>query len=1053
VKTSLNSPLRYLPLASLVLAGVALATDPPLYWDQPDGAAVRQGYHIEWQRSAESGAAGEMIIAWSDTRFGMRDLFAQKVDASSPTSPAQWSSDDAEHGMVDALIVNDGPIRQEDPVLISDGDGGAIISWIDFSDDLAGDIYVNRLANGDGDGQLMWGESGVLLCDDCSNGSENMSKSHCIDGSGGAWIAWSDRRGSNWDLYISHVLADGSIDSNFGVNGRLVAGEVGDQRVMTMEHDGAGGAFIAWLDKRDAANDDIYIEHVLANGDFVNDDNGAPVAVQDGRQFSTKVTSDGGTGCFVAWVDQRSDNAGDIYVQHYNSALEASFSEGGVPIANQLNNAEKNPRLADAGDGTTLLMWEDNRNDPGNTQADIFVQKLTVGNLEMWTAGGVAATTADGNQEQARVVGDGNGGGFVVWQDYRHESWAAIYGQKIDASGSVEWDASGELVVDRADIEADAIAPALRLDNAGGLFVAWGDLSRGSLGIFTQHLNAAGARTFDDIGDDSAWGISGSCSNVKNIAVADGAMAFWVDPRNAGGPHIYMQHLDAQTGTAMLEVNGVPVDLTLDGGQLNYRAIADNAGGAYVLIEAGSDRAQQAWLTRIDASGEMIWDEAKPVTPGFNTESGLEYQERTKLIMSGDNVVVGWSGVDTDYAEFFAEVGLQAFTPDGVALWGDDGLRITATDDIHEKMDDIVAGANGSVWVLWDSGNWMDTNVLCQLVNSSGELQLDVAGLPFADGDGKQESAIACAGTDGQIIGVWLDYAAEGSNSDLIARAMNTSGAVVWTTEVDMRTASQKTPVILSDRHGGAYIAYSDFSNGENDDIYQRHLLADGSLLWNDANGDVYVAAGTQEDVAATVVPREGWNGLVVALSAEETAMDTSGYKDIFAVDSHTGPAGDIAETRYDGEVFHFFHTQREPYVSYDLGDGVYLSWVDMRASGKEDIKDIYTTRLAFTDTAVEPPHCVEQRGFQLAPCFPNPFNPTTTLSYQLVRPMEIKLSVYNLQGQLVRVLEEGLVLAGTHRVHFDARAADGRPLSSGMYVARFEAEGFQENQKMLLVK
>ena len=45
-----------------------------------DGAPIRQGQHIEWQRTAGSGEPGEIIFAWSDTRFGGRDIYAQKVD-------------------------------------------------------------------------------------------------------------------------------------------------------------------------------------------------------------------------------------------------------------------------------------------------------------------------------------------------------------------------------------------------------------------------------------------------------------------------------------------------------------------------------------------------------------------------------------------------------------------------------------------------------------------------------------------------------------------------------------------------------------------------------------------------------------------------------------------------------------------------------------------------------------------------------------------------------------------------------------------------------------
>ena len=47
---------------------------------QDNGVPVRQGIHIEWQRTGDIGAQGEMIFAWSDTRYGGRDIYAKKID-------------------------------------------------------------------------------------------------------------------------------------------------------------------------------------------------------------------------------------------------------------------------------------------------------------------------------------------------------------------------------------------------------------------------------------------------------------------------------------------------------------------------------------------------------------------------------------------------------------------------------------------------------------------------------------------------------------------------------------------------------------------------------------------------------------------------------------------------------------------------------------------------------------------------------------------------------------------------------------------------------------
>jgi hypothetical protein len=87
-------------------------------------------------------------------------------------------------------------------------------------------------------------------------------------------------------------------------------------------------------------------------------------------------------------------------------------------------------------------------------------------------------------------------------------------------------------------------------------------------------------------------------------------------------------------------------------------------------------------------------------------------------------------------------------------------------------------------------------------------------------------------------------------------------------------------------------------------------------------------------------------------------------------------------------------------------------------------------------------------QAFALAPAFPNPFNPTTTLSYTLAETSTVRLAVYDVAGRQVAVLSDGLQTSGTHQVNFDAAG-----LPAGLYLARLEANGRSETQKLLLVK
>jgi len=94
-------------------------------------------------------------------------------------------------------------------------------------------------------------------------------------------------------------------------------------------------------------------------------------------------------------------------------------------------------------------------------------------------------------------------------------------------------------------------------------------------------------------------------------------------------------------------------------------------------------------------------------------------------------------------------------------------------------------------------------------------------------------------------------------------------------------------------------------------------------------------------------------------------------------------------------------------------------------------------------------------RTIELAQNHPNPFNPTTTIAFTLPRPQHIRLAVYNLRGQLVARLAEGVYAAGTHRVVFSTGVgATGRSsLSSGVYLYRLTSESGAVSRKMVLVR
>ncbi len=93
-----------------------------------------------------------------------------------------------------------------------------------------------------------------------------------------------------------------------------------------------------------------------------------------------------------------------------------------------------------------------------------------------------------------------------------------------------------------------------------------------------------------------------------------------------------------------------------------------------------------------------------------------------------------------------------------------------------------------------------------------------------------------------------------------------------------------------------------------------------------------------------------------------------------------------------------------------------------------------------------------ETRGIQ-ACNYPNPFNPQTNISYTLENAGQVKVSIFNLRGQELRVLFSGSQSAGEHTVRWDGKLANGESAGSGTYLYRIETVGQVTTNKMILMK
>ena len=160
-------------------------------------------------------------------------------------------------------------------------------------------------------------------------------------------------------------------------------------------------------------------------------------------------------------------------------------------------------------------------------------------------------------------------------------------------------------------------------------------------------------------------------------------------------------------------------------------------------------------------------------------------------------------------------------------------------------------------------------------------------------------------------------------------------------------------------------------------------------------------------------------------------------------------------------------------------GEDQIIAWLDMRVAGEVDsgtvallfdsapertflttvnYSDITAQQIQLIDGSVDITVGVQgpagrPEAFALLQNYPNPFNPETEIRYALPRPSAVRLSLFNLTGQQVRVLVDAAQPAGWHRVRWDGRDSAGKRLPSGFYFYHLQADGFSATRRLLLLR
>jgi len=440
----------------LSIACAAGLTDPARAQLEPstcwvvDGIPVAAAPNAQAEPAAVADGAGGAIVVWTDSRAGGfdNDIYAVRVTQTGAVAPG-WP--------VNGIAVCNATGNQNTPKIVADGSGGAIVTWTDGrlrQGPIAhSDIYAQRIT-ANGTIASGWPANGLGVC---TQDSSQFGPEITTNGSGGAIVAWEDKRGgyAALDIYVQQVTTTGGIAPGWPTNGIPLCVAFGTQDALHMISDGAGGAIATWLDGRNGINtSDIYAQRVTGGGTIPPGwpVNGVALCTAANNQGPSAIISDGQGGAIVTWQDCRVNcdivnGGGDIYAQRV-------LSDGlpGWPIRDGLAVCTvgcETPAILPDSAGGAFICWSDKRS--GNR--DVYIQRITgSGSVAAgWPSTGVPLCVADGNQIETCLVADGSNGAIAAWTDWRRGGPPTnglspdIYAQRVTSNGSIGegWPATG----------------------------------------------------------------------------------------------------------------------------------------------------------------------------------------------------------------------------------------------------------------------------------------------------------------------------------------------------------------------------------------------------------------------------------------------------------------------------------------------------------------------------------------------------------------------------------------------------------------------------------
>ncbi len=449
--------------------------------------------------------------------------------------------------------------------------------------------------------------------------------------------------------------------------------------------------------------------------------------------------------------------------------------------------------------------------------------------------------------------------------------------------------------------------------------------------------------------------------------------------------------------------------------------LALQPGGNIAVVGVSGQLPRNLATVVHDPAGNLVWEVLRPVEGWFS----MDHQPSLAVADDGALTV---AAPDQD------RILVVRYSPAGELLWE---LLLPALGLDMDLPCDVAVGPDGSAYVaglilgLTESEN---ANALFK-IDPTGELAWTET--ETGNFGGFFEYAGVEVGPDGNPVMVGNPESFCGLFEERIWKVDAATGQRLWTSFISTEPCDIVEPSRFKlDAQGNALVVSAGRTEGTSDRMQTAKWSPDGQLLWYREHNSTGSLGGSAASLAVdaaggvyvtglTVYGVQDRDWTTVKYDADGTLQwvadwGAPGGGNDWALDVALTPAGDLA-------VFG-------------------LAW-----NGLPTYSDAVTILYDLPDVAHAAP---QQAGYALHGCYPNPFNPLTTVAFELPRSGPVDLAVYDVKGRRVRDLTGGRIMAeGHHEVIWQGRDDAGQAVASGTYFLRLRAQGVSLHTSAVLLK